>query len=67
LDALWSLETNTVKGIKGEYRKACSLMKELGLDMGDVSPAFGPTPVEDEQGMAIAATMLRRTLDRGSN
>jgi hypothetical protein len=67
LDALWSLETNTVKGIKGEYRKACALMKELGLDMGDVAPAFGPTPVEDEQGMAIAATMLRRTLDKGSN
>jgi hypothetical protein len=67
LDALWSLESNTVKGVKGEFRKASSLLKELGLEVGDVTPAFGPTPVQDEQGMAIAATMLRRTLDKGNN
>lgn len=57
----------TVKGVKGEFSKAASLLKELGLEMGDATPAFGPTPVQDEQGMAIAATMLRRTLDKGNN
>jgi hypothetical protein len=67
LDALWSLETNTVKGVKGDFRRAKTLLKELGMEVGHVSAAMGPTPVKDCQGMAMAATLLRRTLDKGSN
>ena len=66
LDALWAREPGTVYGNLRERRRALQGAARLGI--ADPHPfARGPFPVEDTMGMAMACTILERSLDPGRN
>jgi hypothetical protein len=66
INAMWSRETSTVKANVGQVKK----LEKIGADeygIPSVTPVMGPFPLEDSFGMAVAACMLRRSLDPGRN
>jgi hypothetical protein len=66
LDALWAREPGTVKGNLREHNRAMRGASRLGI--ADPHPfARGPFPVKDLMGMAMACTILERSLDPGKN
>jgi hypothetical protein len=66
LDALWAREPGTVKGNLREHNRAMRGASRLGI--ADPHPfVHGPFPVKDLMGMAMACTILERSLDPGKN
>ncbi|CAJ1962796.1 unnamed protein product [Cylindrotheca closterium] len=66
INANWSRESSTVKANFAQVKK----LEKVGTDMfgiPSVTPVMGPFPLEDTFGMAIAACLLRRSLDPGRN
>ena len=59
LDAFWSRETTTVTSNRRELRLLERFGDEFRLD--SVSPAMGPFPVKDVQGMGAAIMVLKRS------
>ena len=67
LDALWSRETGTVRGLHGEILRMSRKAKILGLNPERFYPTMGPLPVKDIDGMAVACCVLMHSLDEGKN
>ncbi|CAJ1960068.1 unnamed protein product [Cylindrotheca closterium] len=66
INANWSRESSTVKANFAQVKR----LEKVGTDMfgiPSVTPVMGPFPLEDTFGMAIAACLLRRSLDPGRN
>jgi hypothetical protein len=65
LDAFWSREDSTVKGLRSNLLSA---MQKTEMIRGEkVFPALGPLPLKDVDGMGAAAVQLLKTLDPGIN
>ena len=65
LDMMWSRESSTVIATYRDLKTSARLQLDLGLL--PVGADQGPWPVGDFTGMAIAITMLRKSLDSGRN
>lgn len=67
LDALWSKEPTTVESNRRELIKAINVGKKLGLASGHLFKIKRPHRLSDNCNMALAATMMLRSLDAGRN
>ena len=67
LDAMWSREASTIRGLHGELLRMSRKAKTLGINPRRFYPAMGPLPVEDKDGMGVACCVLMRSLDGGKN
>lgn len=67
LDALWSREPTTVEHNRRDICKAIAKGAELGHISHDMFPQKPSRPLKDECNMALATTMIYRSLDKGKN
>jgi hypothetical protein len=67
LEAMWAREPFTVANNTRQVRKLVEKGKELGYAMGALLVPAGPFPVRDDQLMAVATSMLMRSLDARIN
>jgi hypothetical protein len=63
LDSFWARETSTVKNNSREEKRIEDFAKDMG--MPPMCPPMGPVPLEDSNGMEIAAGILNRSLNKG--
>jgi hypothetical protein len=63
LDSFWARETSTVKNNLREAKRIEDFAKDMG--MPPMCPPMGPMPLEDSNGMEIAAGILNRSLNKG--
>lgn len=67
LDSLWSREPTTIEHNRLEFMKAIKKGKSLGLESGQLFKLKRPHRLHDDCNMALAATMMMRSLDSGRN
>ena len=66
LDSFWARERSTVRS--NRYDGLKFLANQEKVDFGtDSLPRRGPHPTSDDWGMAVAASMMMRSLDPGKN
>lgn len=63
LDAFWSRASSTVKGNLSEGKRSQRFADRFGIP--SLAPPMGPFPLSDSMGMAVAAAILDRSMDRG--
>lgn len=67
LDSLWSREPTTVEHNRRDICKAISKGAEIGHLSSILFPVKRSRPMRDECYMALATTMIHRSLDKGKN
>jgi hypothetical protein len=65
LDAFWSREESTVKGLRSSLQASLNIADMIRGD--SIFPHLGPLPLKDVDGMGAAALQLLKTLDPGIN
>ncbi len=64
MDAFWSREPGTIRGVLGEAKRGLAIASSLGFAHSLFRPR-GPFPVLDTMGMGVAVVMLQRSLNPG--
>jgi hypothetical protein len=64
LDAFWSREPGTVRGVLDEGKRGLAIATPLGFAHSLFRPR-GPFPPADNMGMGVAVVMVQRSLGRG--
>jgi hypothetical protein len=67
LDACWARESTTVANNTRNVKKLLEKEATIGVGSGLVMVPAGPCPLRDDNLMAVAATMMQRSLDAGKN
>ena len=63
LDAFWSRESSTVRGNLKEAKRVFRFVDRMKIP--NIVPPMGPFPLTDLHGMAVACSILDRSLDKG--
>jgi hypothetical protein len=64
LDAFWSREPGTVRGVLEEMKRGLGIASQLGFAHA-LFPPRGPFPREDTMGMGAAVVIVQRSLAKG--
>jgi hypothetical protein len=64
LDAFWSREPRTVKGVLDEAKRGLAIASSLGFAHSLFRPR-GPFPAVDTMGMGVAVVIVQRSLAKG--
>jgi hypothetical protein len=67
LDACWARESTTVANNTRNVKKLLEKGATIGVGSGSVMVPAGPCPLRDDNLMAVAATMMQRSVDAGKN
>ena len=64
LDAFWSREPGTVRGVLDEAKRGLAIATSLGFAQSLFRPR-GPFPPTDTMGMGVAVVIVQRSLAKG--
>jgi hypothetical protein len=67
LDELWSREPTTIDHNRRDVIRTIKKGAEIGHNSGGLFPVKPSHPLRDDCGMALATTMIYRSLDKGKN